>query len=171
MAKSRAPNGALRRFLEESILTYEGVDCLTWPFGKALNGYGLMRHDDRTQYVHRLACERVHGPAPTPKHEAAHSCGNRACVNPHHLSWKTRVGNQADRLLHGTHNRGERQGSHKLTEADVHRIRHLEGRLSQTNIADRFGIAPSTVNNIHSGKRWGWLPATELAHAALSGRA
>jgi hypothetical protein len=76
-----------------------------------------------------------------------------------------------DRLIHGTHNRGERQGSHKLTEADVHKIRSLSGRLSQTAIANRFGIDPSTVNNIHSGKRWGWLSADQHSAPNLAARA
>lgn len=49
-------------------------------------------------------CQKAHGDPPSPKHDAAHSCGrgHEGCVNPNHLSWKTKKQNQADRITHGT---------------------------------------------------------------------
>ena len=60
-------------------------------------------------------------------------------------------------MKHGTVVRGERQGSAKLTEAQVRAIKF--GRLpgSQREIAENFGITKSTVSNIRNRRSWGWL--------------
>jgi hypothetical protein len=47
--------------------------------------------------VARLICEWANGPAPTPFHEAGHTCPNgerSECVNPFHLAWMTRHENE-----------------------------------------------------------------------------
>lgn len=97
-----ATRGVPMRYYRETVLTYRGDDCLTWPFATTPNGYGQIRLDGRMQSVHRLACCHVNGPAPTPKHEAAHNCGNgnKGCCNPRHLSWKTHAENMADIPIH-----------------------------------------------------------------------
>lgn len=156
------------QFFIRSVMTYQGADCLTWPYGAAKNGYGMVSHGGRMRYVHRLVCEAVKGHAPTPKHEAAHSCGRggEGCVNPRHLSWKTRTENQADRLVHGTHNRGERQGMAKLTEADVRAIRQIGSAESLSAIGRKFGVHAKTVSQIFSGQNWGWLPTDKFAERA-----
>lgn len=44
----------------------------------------------------RIMCELVHGPAPTPEHEASHLCeDNWLCVCPDHLLWETKRENMA----------------------------------------------------------------------------
>lgn len=154
--------GEPERFYREAVLTCErGPDdpCLIWPYNQNGAGYARMTLDGEECLVSRLACKDVHGEPPTAKHEAAHSCGkgHLRCVTRGHLSWKTQVGNSADKLIHGTHNRGERHGIAKLTETDVREIRSLKGRLPQQAIAAKFGVARSNVSLIQSGKRWSWL--------------
>lgn len=152
-------HSGVSRFLHEVAVTFSSEDCLIWPFART-NGYGHLVVDGVDHRAHRLVCQLVHGDPPTPTDEAAHSCGkgHLGCVNPRHLSWKTRVENQGDRIYHGTSNRGSRHGLHKLTEADVLQIRRLLPSVSQTEIARQFEVDPSTINNIKSGKNWGWLP-------------
>lgn len=147
------------RYLSEVVLPYTSDECLPWPYSRDDTGYAIMRTDGRAARVSRLACEARHGPPPTPKHEAAHSCGkgHLGCVNQMHLDWKTHTENMADKLVHGTHNRGERCGSAKLTEADVLAIREMKGMLPHAEIARQYGICRQTIGLIHSGKRWAWL--------------
>lgn len=147
------------RFFLDVVLKYEGNECLIWPYSGNGNGYGKITYDGKRQYVHRAVCEEIHGPAPTPEHEAAHSCGNGdgGCVNSDHLSWKTRVQNQADKLVHGTHQNGERNTQAKLTVDDVREIRALQGSMPKSKIAKRFGIHPGQVSKIHRRERWAWL--------------
>lgn len=155
----KAAAGEALRYYREIVLTYEGNECLTWPFAKSVDGYGLLSGHDRRIVVSRLVCERVHGPAPTPQHQASHSCGkgHEACVTKRHLSWKTRSGNQMDRVTHGTSNRGSRQNRVKVTEAEVRQIRSLRGIILQREIADLFGISRAQTSRIQRGIDWGWL--------------
>ncbi len=155
------------RFINEVALHHAGGECLIWPFGKNRDGYGNFWVDGKHVGAHRYICELVHGAPPTPKHEAAHSCGrgHEACISPIHLDWKTRTNNQADRLEHGTHNRGELSGKAKLTEADVREILALKGIEKQRDLAKRFGVSSGAIAGIHHGRRWAWLSedAKEIA--------
>lgn len=157
--RSPAARGEPLRYISEVVLKYQGDDCLVWPFSKDGKGYGQAFIDGRTTKVHRYICALVNGESPTPKHEAAHGCGkgHLGCVNPQHLIWKTRAENQADRLLHGTHNRGERCASSKLTESQVREILALKGVKKQREIAAEFGVSRERVCDIHNRRSWGWL--------------
>src|ERR1039458_3356779 len=79
----------------------ETDQCIAWPFGESGHGYGAKVSD--LGYPHQFICRKFHGPEPTAKHEVAHGCGNRICINPKHLRWATHTENEADKLLHGTH--------------------------------------------------------------------
>lgn len=98
-----SPGEALR-FYREVVLPYDGDECLVWPYATKFDGYGMLWLAGRPHIVSRLVCEDANGPAPTPKHDAAHSCGQGrlGCVAKRHLSWKTRLENVADSIAHGT---------------------------------------------------------------------
>ena len=151
--------GESERYFREVVLSFVGDGCLIWPYSKDFYGYGKMRRGRCNYYVHRLTCEAVHGPPPAPEHEATHSCGHghEGCCNPAHIRWASRAENEADKLVHGTHGRGEQSSSAKLTEADVLVIRGLCGKISQREIAEKFGVGQAQVSRIHCGNRWSWL--------------
>lgn len=100
------PKRELQKYLENVVLKFVSDECLIWPYSKNGVGYGQIRKGYEKLLVHRIACEALHGPPPTQKHEAAHNCGkgHLGCCNPHHLRWATRAENQADRKIHGTAN-------------------------------------------------------------------
>lgn len=152
-------HGEPMRFIHEVALLHTGDECLAWPYSKNGKGYGLLKVEGKTTVASRYICELVRGSPPTPEHEASHSCGNghEGCVSPIHLGWKTTAQNQADRLIHGTHNRGERHGQAKLTEADVRGIIAMKGKKTQRELAERFGVAHQTIGEIHAGRKWAWL--------------
>lgn len=153
----RTPSGEPQRYVRDVALKHVGDACLLWPYGKYPSGYGKITIDGKDQTASSYVCELAHGPSPTPCHESAHSCGRRGCVSQWHLSWKTPVENSADKLLHGTHNRGERHNLAKLTEEDVHEIRRLRGLETERGLAARFGVSNTAIHLIHVGKNWSWL--------------
>lgn len=152
--------GQAQRYIAEFALKYQGDDCLIWPFSRNNQGYATYTMHG-THSVSRAICAEVHGEPPTPAHEAAHSCGHGhlGCVNQKHLRWATREENQADRLVHGTHMRGERgQKAYSplrvyLSDAEVAEIKALEGHLSQTTIAKIYGVHRTQVGRIHRGSQ------------------
>lgn len=154
----RAQEGEPLRWLTEVALNHTGDDCLLWPFSLRPNGYGQVRSGGTTQIASRVVCEAVNGPPPSPDHQAAHSCGVRACCNPSHLRWATRLENMADMAGHGMLARGERNGSATLTEGDVRVVRQrLAAGDMQKSIAESFGVGRHTINAIATGRTWAWL--------------
>lgn len=152
-------NGETARFYHQSVVPFDGDGCLLWPYGGTSSGYGLMTFYGKQEYVHRAICEEANGPPPTPQHEASHSCGNGhlGCVSRKHLSWKTPKENSADKIIHGTHNRGERSNFAKLTESQAREILALRGLETQASIARRYGVHRVTVHDIHTRRNWAWL--------------
>jgi hypothetical protein len=153
--------GEVTAFLNDVVLTYDGDDCLHWPYG-SVRGYGVVnckRRKRRKILVTRLVCEHVHGPAPSLSHQAAHSCGkgHEGCCNPRHIRWATPKENCADKEIHGTVNRGQRQGSSKLTEEDVRQIRSLRGVRPQRELSAMFGVSRWQISEIQTKKQWAWL--------------
>ena len=135
---------------------YLGDECLIWPFCRHDNGYARITIKGASTTASRVMCEMLNGPAPSPEHEAAHSCGNGrgGCVTPKHLRWATTAENAADRTAHGMDCPGMRNGRAKLTDADVLEIRRLRGVARQVDLAARFGVNQAGISSIQLGKKW-----------------
>lgn len=155
-APVRASKVKTREFVEQAIGHLGEGDCLQWPFRVAPTGYAIIRIAGRPHFVHRYVCEQVHGEPPSEIHQAAHSCGNRRCVNPHHLRWATPRENHADKIIHGTRQNGERNGFAKLTEKQVAEIRHIARTtdMSHKAIGALFGICQPHISRIVRGASW-----------------
>lgn len=126
--------------------TYEGDDCLTWPFSTANAGYGKIREGGKDTPASRRMCIEAHGEPPAPGMEAAHSCGNGhlGCINPRHLRWKTKRENLAER------ERVRKGGAHsnaKIGPVDVLGVRLMAKSHPYGEVAKQFGLSP-----IHVGK-------------------
>ena len=135
------------QFIDEALLT-DTDGCIVWPFARDRYGYGAFNNRAASAVV----CERAHGLKPTAAHQAAHSCGNRACINKRHLRWATGAENMEDQRQHGTLARGEKQALAKLKEDDVRAIRAATGTLRE--IASRYGVKFNAVWKIRRGITW-----------------
>jgi hypothetical protein len=136
-------------FIRDVALSHDRDECLLWPYGRNSNGYGTFRLAGRMTYAHRHICRVVNGPAPTPKHQAAHSCGNGhlGCCNPHHLSWKTHAQNAADTIEHG-----RARLRSKLSDEIVRDIRQSSASLM--TLAAQYGVSKKTILNVRQRKVW-----------------
>lgn len=152
----------------DKILAMETDDCVTWPFGRSPSGYGYVTDPHhRTSHIHvsRLVCEIKYGPAPSDFHEAAHNCGNGhlACCNWRHVRWATPKENQADKVVHGTHNRGERSAAAKLTANQVREIRQkaVEREYPKVGVlsglAQEYKVGSSNIHAIIHRRTWAHL--------------
>lgn len=153
----RAHTGATGDFLISHVST-KHENCILWPYSVSGNGYGSGRVSGvKSNRAHRIMCELAHGSAPSPAHDAAHSCGIRACVNPNHLRWATRSENMQDTVEHGTHKRGKNCHFAKLTKGQVLEIRGMLSSHSQASIAKQFGVTSGAIWSIANKKSWGWF--------------
>lgn len=107
------------------------------------NGYGQIGVGTGIMHAHVVAWQLFRGPIPAGL-EPDHTCRIRHCINPDHLELVTHAENCR---------RGARA---KLSHADVQEIRvlYVVG-LSQTTIAEMFGINSGHVSRIIHGQRWG----------------
>jgi hypothetical protein len=148
--------GTLRKWVDEVALGFKGDECLNWPFRPNSAGYAVMQIDKKLIQVSRYICEVFYGPAPTPGHEAAHSCGkgHEGCVNPGHLSWKTSTENEADKRIHGTVVEGERHPKAKLTVEQVLAIRASKGTETQSMLSRQYGVSRMSIRRIWNHVSW-----------------
>jgi hypothetical protein len=155
--KKPARPGEALKFLYEVVVPSNTDDCIIYPYGLNSRGYGAIDIGGRKRAVHLVVCEIAHGPAPGKGYHAAHNCGVPACCNPRHVRWATPKENMADKLQHGTHNRGTKHNLAKISEEDALKIRLLKGKVSAAKVGKQFGLSRSTVYEIFNHKIWKWL--------------
>lgn len=120
----------------------------------------VMRRDGKARacHVHRLVLEAFVGPAPSEGHHGAHNDGNPMNNHVSNVRWATPQENEADKVRHGTSNRGERFGRARLTNAQAVEIKRcLAAGHASKDLAARFGVHPSTICSLKRGKSWAWL--------------
>ena len=100
---------------------------------------------------HRLVLEAFVGKCPDGM-ECCHNDGNSFNNHLNNLRWDTPKNNHADKVKHGTTNRGERCGTAKLTLEQVNSIRK-DNRLQRV-IAEEYGVRQSLISRIKNGVRW-----------------
>lgn len=136
---------------------YKEEGCLAWPYARGGRGDAVVSHNGKMRSASRVMCELVHGMPENERLECAHNCGNGhlGCMNPRHLRWDTRSGNHADKLKHGTHNRGERSPMAKLSEIQVRHIRKSD--LSNKRLSEMLGVSRAAVYAARCGINWAHL--------------
>jgi hypothetical protein len=132
-------------------ISYDSDECLIWPFSINHQGYGQIGYYGKVRKAHRVMCELAKGPPPSPKHEAAHECGNGhlGCVNPKHLNWKTPAGNRADTIRHGT---WAKKVKRRLTIDQVEEIKLNPS--SCVVLAEQYNVSVSSIFKIRRGETW-----------------
>ena len=137
-------------------------------------GYGVVRHEGRSQLAHRVAYCEFHGiPIAGIKGLIIrHECDNRRCVEPLHLRVGTQADNVADMMARGRNSPPPRMsgGIHpmaKLSYDDVQAIRQARRNgAKNTDLAKTYNVTPTTIGQIVNGKTWS-DPAFEI-NAAIA---
>ena len=147
------------RFWEK--VDVRGLDeCWEWQAAKTPLGYGKIHEGGKygkLLLAPRVSWELANGPIPDGMC-VLHRYDNPRCVNPRHLFLGSVSDNQQDMMKKGRSTRGEKHGNAKLTELQIHEIRRmlLDG-IDQRIVAQKYGVSQTTVSEINTGKKWGWL--------------
>lgn len=112
--------------------------CWIWQRHISSGGYAKMGR----RFAYAVYYERAHGPIPDGL-ELDHLCRVRSCVNPDHLEPVTHAENM------------RRGAVTKLTAGQVREVRQLrESGMFYYQIAEKYGVWPSTIERIVNGKSW-----------------
>lgn len=108
----------------------------------------------KNRYISHLVLETFVGPRPAGM-EACHGDNNPANDRLDNLRWDTHKGNVADKLRHGTHNRGVRHNMVKLGDGDVRSVRkRVTAGETYSQVAGSLGVSKQTVADIIQGRTW-----------------
>jgi hypothetical protein len=136
--------------------------CWEWQASFGSHGYGQLTVGSKTdgtkrpELAHRISYMLVHG-EPLGAWHVLHSCDNRRCVKPGHLSLGTHADNMADALAKGRtqRGRGESHSQARLTEPDVLAIRERHGAGERVaSLSREYGLTPSGVQGIVERRTW-----------------
>lgn len=129
--------------------------CWEWRGTIATVGYGQLVLAGVHVYAHRLSWELDHGRKLPDGVQVRHSCDNRLCVNPAHLSAGSFYDNMQDAIDRDRFQHSDSHWNAKLTPDDVRTIRVLyAGGMSQRAIGDQYGVDRRTIGNITRGRNW-----------------
>lgn len=146
MARAKRMNAPFEERLWAKIDKLGDDECWLWTASLSGTGYGQIKNGNRIVRAHNAVCRLVHG-EPEEGQCALHSCDNKLCCNPAHLSW-------------GNHTRNMREARdrvrvgpwQKLTEEQAAEIRDWDG--PSRTMEEKFGVSRWTVTNIRRGHQW-----------------
>lgn len=134
-----------------------------WIWGGSINsgGYGSISIDSVLQKTHRVSWAIHNGPIPDGM-KVLHKCDNPSCWKPDHLFLGTQQDNVDDMIAKGRYrgaNRGAANGRAILTEQEVVEIQEWirYSNWLYKDIAERYGVSPSTISNINN-RNWNHVP-------------
>jgi endogenous inhibitor of DNA gyrase (YacG/DUF329 family) len=130
------------------VLNTELGPCWEW-MGSCSRGYGVTHIDGSREFAHRFSWRDRNGEIPDGL-DVCHKCDNPKCVNPGHLFVGTEKDNMLDMIKKG------RGGNTKLTVHQVLEIRsnYLAGNVTQSRLSAEYGVTPSAIWSIVTGKTW-----------------
>lgn len=125
-------------------------ECWLWR-GVLSTGYGQFWLNGKMRGAHCCAMSFLFGPIPGNK-VVMHSCDNRRCCNPHHLSVVSQAENIHDAHVKGLAPKGSTHGMAILNETEVLYVR--ERRETASKAAKLLGVSRGTINDIRQRKSW-----------------
>lgn len=133
-------------------------DCWEWRgLVNKTHGYGYMTAAKKKYRVHKFSY-MLH--AGTTEVKGAlivmHSCDNRICVNPEHLSLGTNAQNMKDASERGRMEHGSKRHCAKLDDDKVREIRakYAAGGITQKALGAEYGVRQYVIWLIVHRERW-----------------
>jgi hypothetical protein len=130
-------------------------------------GYKRFSRNNTNESTHRYVYKYFNSD-PGDSNDVCHSCNNRSCINPFHLSADTHAENMAYMVAQDRQARGETHGSAILTNNDVVAIL-ADDIFTNKELALKFGVCDETIRSIKKGLTWVHINRNDITR--VSGRA
>lgn len=104
--------------------------------------------------THIAVLEAFRGPRPGADHDGCHGDGDNTNNTLDNLSWRTKSSNNMDKELHGTDQKGSRNGASKLTEDQVREIKRRLPAETMSALAREFEVSVTNIWQIKTGRKW-----------------
>lgn len=142
-----------QRFWSKVKIVDDDTSCWEWQAG-IQDGYGKFHMPYGNERAHRVAYELEKGRIPEGE-EVMHSCDNRKCCRPDHLSSGTKQQNMADMMAKSRQAKGTQKWTAKLTEENVLEIRrrHAAGE-TLVSLSTEFKIGEKNASQLACGDTW-----------------
>jgi len=130
-------------------------DCWLWKLS-CRNGYGRAWFQGKSIGTHRLAFELFNKRPIAEGLSILHSCDNKKCCRPSHLSEGTHQENMDDKVSKDRQIKGEIHGRSKLKVEQVLEIRekYSNGGVSYIKLAIEYNVCETTISNIIHRRIW-----------------
>lgn len=124
-------------------------ECWEWTGAIHKTGYGQFKVNGKTESAHRLAYIYVEGEISLGQH-VMHTCDNRKCCNPNHLTIGTHQDNIADMVQKNRHRSSRRgNGFIKIDKSEWPLIKEMyEKTPNKSAIARKFNVTPLRIRQI-----------------------
>lgn len=131
-------------------------ECWEWKGTLNAQGYGVIRYHGKNQRASRIMYELHNSPIGSSKIFVLHSCDNRKCINPSHLSLGTPADNMKDMVKRERSLVGEQNHKAHLTANQVLEIRASweKRELTQFELADKYAVDQTQISRIVLRKQW-----------------
>ena len=142
---------------KNALTWYRSGDCMCVDQGLNSSGYPRRMIKSKRMEVCRMILARRFerlGLVLTSDIQSRHTCDNRRCVNPAHITHGSMADNQRDKIKRNRQSRmfGEHHPLHKLTDADVSYIRSSNKTLSV--LSDELQVSPQTIWSARTQRTW-----------------
>lgn len=144
-ARIRARAGRVQGDIESRVLAYGRFTDVCWEWKGCLSttGYGRVRIDGRTEYVHRAILAWCLGRSLKKREQVDHKCRNRKCFRPSHLELVTAAENTRRGLVA------------KLFPKDVRAIIAERAAGATTiELAEKYKVSAAHISRVARGLRY-----------------
>jgi hypothetical protein len=132
----------------------EANGCRRW-LRRLHHGYGQIVHHGRVIPAHRAAWLLTYQGPIQPKPDFRHSCDNKWCVEPSHITPGSHAANMAEASARRRIPDGAAHFKAKFTESDIRTMRYLiDDGFTHTELAWLYQTTTSNVSYIRQRKTW-----------------
>ena len=149
----------VKQFWENIDMTGDENSCWNWTRAKQYSGYGRVNFNlgdgAKVHGAHRVSFILSGGNITPDKPHVLHSCDNKSCCNPKHLSCGSHSENIKQAHARGLLSKPDKLSNKKLNINQVHEIRkRLSNGETRKSLCLEYSLSKSGMAHLATGRTW-----------------